>query len=102
MRIFKFYEDQACTIPANITGRDFRAAIVNQKTGKEVIAAAIGDKLTIQNGNELKWLITAEEMKIPAEVYLYDIEQRISVDDFHFTIIEGEFKLDKDYKQWNS
>ena len=94
----KFFQDEAKTVPLDISGSTFKMDVVNPKTGKIILQFATGGSgLTIQNTNELHFAKTKDQMKVAPGIYEYDLDKIdgavvATIQDGEFTIFEERTK----------
>lgn len=98
MQTLRFWQDEARTIPLDITGYGF-AMQVKDSDGEVVLTFAGALEFVIANTNELTITKSAEDMKVPAspsgQPYIFDCEMT-DTNDVVTTIIKGTLGIEQD------
>lgn len=81
--------------PYDFTGCTLKAHIKKKKTD-DIPYRAIA--LTTAS-NVITFYMNSEALKIPADIYFYDIEME-DADGYHTTILKGKFKVTQDVTEW--
>lgn len=98
LMLFKYWQDDAKTIPLDISAASFKMDVVNTKKQSTVLNFATGGSgMTIANTNELTLTKTAVQMQVEAGVYVYDLQKTVS--GVVQTIMKGSFTIENDVTQ---
>lgn len=96
-RVLQFFDDEAETVPTDITNDTFKLSVIKDYTKKNtpVLEFTMDDGIEITDTNEVTLSKTGTQMEVTAGVFLYDLQQT-KQDGTIITLMKGEFTIDND------